>query len=146
MSEQKIRFLWAKSLEFPFVFDDLTYGDFDNFMRTLATPSNVFFELENEGGLISFTEVRPRVNAYLHFIFYDKHLKGKEEVMRDILADMFDLAKLRRITCGIPEDRNTGAKLLRRIGFRQEGTMRASYLRNKCYLNMNIYGLLREEL
>lgn len=128
------------------MFDDNTYGDFDVFMATLMSPKNAFFDLEGDAGLVSFTDIQPRVNANLHFIFYDKKLKGKEPVMLSIIHDMFELGKLRRITCGIPEDRITGIKLIKRIGFKQEGMLRCAYLRNGYYLNTGIYGLLREQI
>lgn len=127
------------------MFDDTTYGDFDYFLRTLSNPSNVFFELEGGAGLVSFTSVQPRVDALLHFIFYDKKLKGKEWTVNQILGDMFELGKLNRISCAIPEDRITGVKLVKRLGFKQEGMIRGAFLRNNCYLNVGIYGLMHKE-
>lgn len=146
VDERKIQYLWQKNLEFPFVFDDLSYGDFENFMRTLVNPRNVFFELGDGDGLVTFTEVQPHVNASLHFIFYDGHIKGKEKVTKAILRDMFQLAKLRRITCGLPDDRATGLKFIKRLGFKKEGLMRKSFLRNRTYMDIEIFGLLAEEL
>lgn len=128
------------------MFDDLTFGDFEHFIEVLGSPHNVFFELEEGAGLVSFTEVQPRVNASMHFIFYDKKLKGKEHTMWNIMRDMGKMCALRRITCAIPEDRETGIKLVRRLGFRREGCLRKAFLRNSTYLDIEMFGLLAEEL
>jgi len=115
-------------------------------MATLASPHNVFFEIGEEAGLVSFTGVQPRVSAVMHFIFYDKKLKGKEPTMLSIMKEMFHMGRLRRITCVIPEDRETGIKLIRRLGFHKEGWVRKAFLRNNLYMDVGIFGILLEEL
>jgi RimJ/RimL family protein N-acetyltransferase len=146
LSEEKIKSLWDKSLKFPVVFDDISYGDFKHFLATLASPKNVFFEIGDEQGLVCFTDVQPRLSAVLHFVFYDKKIRGKEITLRAILKDVCQMAQLHRVSALVPEDRGAVVKFVLRLGFKPEGWIREAYLRNGMFLNMGLFGLLESEL
>lgn len=141
-------------LKFPFVFDDFTFQDYDVFVQTLTQEDNLIFEVWSEGdhslehmaGLVNVSHTQPFVDGMLHFLFFDRKLRGKEDVLLSIIRQVFMLAKLRRMTCAIPSDRVTGMQMLGRLGFKKEGRIRKKFLRNEKYLDVFVYGILREEV
>lgn len=154
LSPEKVNFLWEQMLKFPFVFDDFTFKRHDIFVESLTLSDNLIFEVWREGdskledmaGLVNVSNVQPYLDGLLHFLFFDRKLRGKEDVMTRIIVHVMDMMKLRRITCAVPSDRGTGIQILGRLGFSREGRIRKKFLRKEKYLDVIIYGLLREEV
>ena len=145
LTKPKIQYLWERAMEFPIVADDFTYGNFELFMNMLTSPSNLFYEIGDGVGLVSVTNVRPEMDGVFHFVMYDRHLRGKENALKEILLDVFRMARLRRLSCFIPADRETGMNLIRRLGFVHEGKLRDGFRRAGKYIDLDLFGLLREE-
>lgn len=141
-------------LKFPFVFDDFTHENYEHFLQTLAQPNNLMFEIwpeepedgEPMSGLVNVSNVQPYMDGLLHFLFFDRKLRGKEDVLMDVVREVMRTMELRRLTCAIPSDRATGLQMLQRLGFRREGKMRKKFLRKGKYLDVYIYSILEEEV
>lgn len=132
--------------QFDLVWDDFSKGDFNGFVERLLRPDSVFVDIGPGIGLASGTGVRPKLDMVLHLVMFDKRLRGREPLLKEIIAYFFDKLQLRRVTCIIGEDAKTALKLAARLGFVHEGTMRHAMLRGGEYLNAEIFGLLKEEL
>lgn len=145
LSQKNIEVMWKQNMELPHVFDDLTHDTQEEFMGWLASPKNVFYEIGDMLGVVSITNVRPRLDGLLRFVMYDRKLRGKENVMVEILRDVFRSFALRRLTSIVPRSRETEFNLLMRIGFRKEGRMREASMRDGGYEDLAIMGLLAEE-
>lgn len=147
LTREKIQSLWEKIQSFPEMFDDLSRKDSNAFMERLMDRNSLYWEIGDEVGLATATHIRPRVDAIVHLIMFDRRLRGREGILKEILADLFQLAQLRRVTAITPTDRTpTTRKLLERLGFVREGVMRDALLVDGKYFNLDVYGMLREEL
>jgi RimJ/RimL family protein N-acetyltransferase len=147
LTAEKVQSLWAKVQEFPIMFDHFSKGNPQQFMQTLLNRTNVFYEIGDEVGLASATAVRPKLDAVVHLIMFDRRLRGREQIFHEILEDLFDLAQLRRVTAVVATAKTpTTGKLLQRLNFTHEGTMRQAILVDEGYVDLDVYGLLREEL
>lgn len=150
LTKEKLASLWEQFKEFPVAFDDVTKGDPQHFMKVMFDPTNIFYEIYNEDdvtvGIASAASVRPRIDAVIHLTMFDRRLRGREELFRDILADLFNKAALRRVTAAVPGNRATTRKLLERLSFTHEGVLREAMPFEGQFVDVNIYGLLREEL
>ena len=106
----------------------------------------MIFEVGDLDGMVSVSDIVPKLHGNIHFIFFDRKLRGKEQVLTGIMKHVFEAVGLRRINGVIPADRVTGMSMLRRIGFTREGKMRFAHLMNGKYIDQYIYGILREEV
>jgi hypothetical protein len=146
LTPQKIYDLWRKISQFPIIFDDFGKGNYNDFINKLLNPMNAFADIGPGLGLGCILGIKPRLDATVHVVMFDRRLKGREPVFRDILRHCFEKLQLRRLTAIISEDAVLAVALVKRLGFTLEGTMRKAMLREGRYVNVYIYGLLREEL
>jgi RimJ/RimL family protein N-acetyltransferase len=145
----KLEYLWERMRQFPQVFDDVIPRTFEAFKESMLSPMNQFYEFvqgEDVIGLAAATQVRPRLDASMHVLFFDRRLRGREGVLKEALRDFAKRAQLRRMTVVLPEDNRTAIKLTLRLGFKPEGVMRKAHLRDGIYRDYHIFGILREEL
>lgn len=139
--------LFEKFREFPYALDDSTRDmELETFYNLLIARTNVFYEIGDEVGLAIATNVRPRLDANFHLIFFDRSLKGREPLFNAIAGDLMRRAQLRRITAIVAGDNVAMQKFYDRIGLVHEGTLREATFRRGRYYNLEVYGMLREEL
>lgn len=146
LTQERVNELWLKMKDFPAAFDDFSSGDFDAFFRQLTSPRNVFLDIGDGRGLACGTNVRPRMDAALHLIMFDRRLRGREELFLEIIRAMFGQFRLRRMTAILANTARTGIKLVERLGFKHEGVMREAMLIDGKYVDVHVYGILREEV
>jgi hypothetical protein len=149
LSRGKLEALWDKMRQYPQVFDDVIPRTFEVFKEGMMAPTNQFYEImqgEETIGLAAATQVRPRLDANMHVVMFDRRLRGREEVLKAAMRDFAKRAQLIRMTVSLPEDNRTAIKLVSRLGFKLEGVMRKAHLRDGIYRDYHIFGILREEL
>lgn len=149
LSKGKLEYLWDRMRQYPQVFDDVIPRTFEAFKEGMLAPTNQFYEIllgDETIGLAAATQVRPRLDANMHVVLFDRRLRGREPVLLDALRDFGIRAKLRRMTVVLPEDNRTAIKLVGRLGFKLEGVMRKAHLRDGIYRDYHVFGILAEEL
>jgi hypothetical protein len=132
--------------KFPQVFDDFSKGDYDNFISQFFVPNNVFIDIGPGLGLAAGFAVKPGLDAVLHLVMFDRRLRGREGIFREIMEYFFKHLQLKRMTAMIADDCLTARKLVQRLGFKEEGCMKKSILREGLLHDTYIYGILREEM
>ena len=142
----KLEFLWKQFQRFPIAFDDFHRGNYDEFVKPFLAPQNVFVDIGPNLGLAAGFAVKPGLDAVLHLVMFDRRLRGREPLFKEIMRYFFDALKLRRMTAMLADDATTGVKLVERLGFHLEGTMRCAILRDGQYHDCLIYGIFREEV
>lgn len=145
MTEQSVRDLWARLQDFPQIFDDFGKNDYEGFVNKLLTRTNVFIDIGPGVGLACAYGVRPGLDMVLHLVMFDRRLRGREPLFLEIMGHFFEKLKLRRMTAIIVEDCKTAIKLVERLGFAREGCMPQACLRDSKYLDVFLYGILRED-
>jgi len=127
-------------------FDDFAekYGA-QVFVAQLFQPSSVWYELD-DFGLACFTGVRQDADALFHFaIWDDAPAHALYSLLRNLFSEMFQTFNLRRLTAMIPANNKPAIRAAVINGFKYEGEMRKAYLKHGTWINIQIYGLLREE-
>ncbi len=149
LTNGKIEELWNRMKLYPQVFDDVIPRTMEAFRENLLAPTNQFYEFvegEDVIGLAAATQVRPKLDANLHLVMFDRRLRGREPIITEALQEFAVRAKLRRMTVVLPEDNKTAIKLVLRLGFKPEGVMRKAHVRDGIYRDYHIFGILLEEL
>lgn len=90
-----------------------------------SNPSHLTWEVWKEEeivGLIVLTQIHPKMDALLHFAFFDRNLVGKTRLLQRFLAYCFTDLRFQRISVQVPEFYQTLLSYYRRkLGFRYEG-------------------------
>lgn len=146
LTKEKIASLWERFKQFPMMFDDLTKGNYNLYINALMSPNSLFYEVGDEVGIAAATNINLRVDAVVHLIMFDRRLRGREKIFLEILDDVFTRGQLARVTAAFPASRSTTRKLVERLGFVHEGTLRKGMLIDGAYDDVIIYGILREDM
>lgn len=151
LTNEKIKWLWQRFMEFPQAWDDYMAGNFQAFCQVLGNRNSVFLEIfaDREGkqpvGLLSASNIIPHHMAEVHCVFWDRSFQGRDEVAKDLLKTFFREFDLKRVSAFVPETNRPACKFAKRIGMRHEGTLRRAALYQSQYIDMIAFGLLREE-
>jgi RimJ/RimL family protein N-acetyltransferase len=148
LSWEKLAQLWATISKFRTLFSDLTNGDIDNFLRFITTGHSIWLEVYEKGalvGIVSLTNMEKVVDTDAHVIFFDKDLTDKVEICRLITKWTFKKFPLQRITVEVPYFYYSTLRLVRGIGFRDEGEKRNAVLIRGRWANVYILGITRQE-
>lgn len=93
--------------------------------RELVDPRNLVVEVWRGGeivGILMVLNIVPRLEAQLHFVFFDGNLVGRRMLLRSWCRDVIAALELQRLLILIPEQVETLIRFARvKLGFRYEG-------------------------
>lgn len=139
--------IWDKLQGETSAFDDVTSGRQDAFLMQLFLPNTEHFVLGDEQGYMLLEGIRPGVTATAHYAIWDKTYP-LEEVKASALS-LIDYAfkkyNLARVTAYVPGTNISGKRMAALLGFKYEGEMRDTWLKNGKLYGVQIYGLLKSE-
>lgn len=91
----------------------------------LTNPQHLTWEVwrgEELVGILLLWRITPRVDALLHFVFFDHNLVGKVKLLRRFVRYCFEELGFQRISMEVPEDVEKMVSFVRRkLAFRFEG-------------------------
>lgn len=148
LTRPKLVALWAMMERHKTLFSDLTKGDFDNWVRYLASPDSYWLEVYEGNqlvGIINFTDTHQCVDMLAHMVFFDRQPREKLEVCRQVMLWMFKHFHINRITIMPPVIYYATIRLVEALGFKEEGCKRGAVLIGGKWIDQKIYGMLREE-
>jgi len=139
--------LWDRVRRQDICFDDFSRDNPDLFAQRLVAPTTAAF-LYKDAALVTAEQIVPRLNAYLHFFLWDTSLSESEMSIagRRIARDVVDMFDLHRLSACPPAFNKLACRLATRIGFRYEGLMKGAFLYKDHYHDVEIRGLLADDL
>ena len=146
LTEDKIRWLWDQMQQFPQLWDDFNRNDFDTFVAKLMYARNIFVDIGPGIGIAAGMGVKPGLDMVIHLVMFDRRLRGREPTFLAILHEFVSLLKLQRVTAIIPQDCTLAIRLVKRLGFTEEGMLKNATIRDGKLLNVYVFGLLKDEL
>jgi RimJ/RimL family protein N-acetyltransferase len=149
LSWEKVDQLWQMLRKRKTLFSDLTRDDFLNFVQAISSPNSVWLEVREQGvvvGLIYFSEMHKVVDCTGHMVFFDRRPAEKLDLCRAVVKWMFDSFPLHRMTVTPPVVYHATSRLLGRLGFTREGSMRQAVLLGGKWIDQLIFGITREEV
>ena len=141
--------LWQQIQRYRTLFSDLTRGDFGNFMQFVTSKDTFWLEVldgRERVGIVALEGVGKLIDAEAHVLFLDSELSKKVPVCKAIVVWLFDHFPFHRLTVQVPEKYFATLRLVREIGFKQEGRKRQATLVNGRWLDNYMFGLTRPEV
>lgn len=144
----KMGLLWEKISSYRTLFSDITRGDFKNFAMFLTEGASVWLEVRQGDtlvGIVCLTNMQQVIDCEAHIIFFDRDLSGKDGLCKAITRWVFATFPLNRVTVTVPRMYYATIRLVKAIGFVEEGRKRAAVLIRNRWDDVIILGITREE-
>jgi len=150
LTKEKLSALWEEMQKYTTLFSDLTRGDPDNFVRLVMQPSTLWYEVwegdEDLVGVLWVSELEEIVDVNVHMIYFDRKPAEKHEVSQQVIWWIFKHFPIHRMTASPPALYHATIRLMKRLGFVEEGRKRQSILIGGKWNDQVIYGLTRPEV
>jgi RimJ/RimL family protein N-acetyltransferase len=144
MSQANVTKVWTEFNRFPKLFMDHQRGDQQHFMQQLLAKNSLYFVLD-DAGIIYFTDILPKYIAKFHLMFWDKQLRGREPICKDMIGWAFNTLKVEKVWTSIPAFARVQRKFAERLGFLREGCFRKGYPCMGTNYDVYWYGMLKED-
>ena len=119
--------------------------DDQEILEFLFAPDTIIIEIDNS--LIMFENLVPNFKAHVGFVFWDRKIAGRDQLVHDTFQYGMTTFGLKRLYARVPARNKVMWRMLERLGFQREGTLRNDFILPKgdtC--DMLVYGILRSEL
>lgn len=147
---EKAKWLWDEMNKYRTLWTDLTRGDFNSWYAIITSKDSYWVEVwkgEEIVGVVYWTDLAQIFDVQVHAMFFDRDLAGKVEICQRIAWWFFlKFPECHRMTATIPGIYHATVRLLKRMGFREEGKKRESLLMYGNWVDQMIFGLLASEV
>lgn len=156
LSRDKLTDLYNRLKQFKVLFTDITQGDSEAFIKTfidirvdgsevVVTPKGLLFEIDDVG-IVFLSEIAVGLNADIHINFWDRRMKGREELVREIARFAVHNFDLHRLSTSIPAYARPALARIKKYGFKEEGVIRESVLYDGQLHDVHLFGILASEV
>lgn len=151
LTPEKIRELWDEYRKHDTLFSDYTRGKVDPFLDALFNSFSVWAEVYDETddqpiGAFMISDVIPNFDAKGHFTFWDSKASGREPLVWRMMKFWMTQFSLHRLSAEVPGHQRGVIRFIERLGFEHEGTRREGNIHKGSWVNMEMFGILQEEL
>lgn len=144
------KWLWVEMNKYRTLWNDFTRGDFHTWYSTISARDSFWLEVLKDGepvGVMYWTGISQIVDCQLHGMFFDRNLTSKTEICRQIVVWFFQhFPECHRMTATIPAIYHASVRLIKRMGFKEEGRKRESVLMYGNRIDEMVFGLLASEV
>ena len=153
ISLESLRHYYEKLKKFDVVFNDHVQNTPEGFASIFIswdedgniTPNGLLWTVDDVG-ILYITNLRPGYSAQAHFSFWDRRIRGREELIRKMIAYCFDRYEFHRIETRVALYATGIMGAVERIGFKKEGRARESVRFNGDWFDVNLYSILEGEV
>lgn len=146
----KAKWLWEEMNKYRTLWNDFTRNDFESWYAGLTAADSYWVEVWKDDqivGIVKWTGMAAIVDVQVHAMFFDRDLAGKVEICQRIAWWFFlTFPECHRMTATIPSIFHATVRLLKRMGFKEEGRKRESLLMYGNRVDEMIFGLLASEV
>lgn len=156
LTPENIAKFWNAAKQYRTIFRFEIGGDFKKFLERFVKespdgelmPTGLFWVVDDFVGVFYLTDIDIGIDAVVHYSFFDGRHNGREALVKKMLSYGFNTLGFRRLTSEIPlwASPQTHNFVEHTIGFRKEGRKRFASELNGTFYDLNIYGLLREDI
>lgn len=153
LTVDKLGHFYEKLRKFEVLFNDHIGNSFEGFLNMFLQedsagnpqPKGIIYEVDDVG-IIYITEIKPGIEALAHFTFWDRRIKGREELLRQMLRYGFEKFGFHRIRTEVGLMALPAIAGVERIGFIREGRLREATMYKGSWFDVNIYSVLEHEV
>jgi len=107
---------------------------------------SMFFEIGDFEGVFWLANTALGHKAVGHIVIWGEKWKGKYQLAKEVISDIFRLLNLQRLEAFVPTMNAKACKYTEKLGFTLEGVLRRFDRYDERYVDVALYSLLEEEL
>lgn len=148
---ENLGFLWENLRQFPTLFNEelSDFEDFANaFMHQVGNdiqPHGIIWMVDDVG-IVFITAIQPGIQAHCHCSFWDRRLKGREPILREMVRYAFEEFGFHRLNAEVPHYATPIHYFVKSAGFKKEGRLREAALYRDKWWDIDLYGVLETEV
>lgn len=116
------------------------------FHSLYAAGNSMFFEVGDFEGVFWLSDIILGVSANAHIVLWGDEVKKKHGRAKEIVSDLINLLKLRRLSAYIPTFNEAACEYAEALGFTLEGNLRKFTYYNGELRDVSVFSLLSEEV
>lgn len=153
LTTETLRSYWEKLRNFDVIFNDDVRSDPRSFIQIFLSANGendvqangLVWEVDDVG-IIFITEITTHT-AEAHFSFWDRRIKGREELIKQMLRWGFRTFGFHRITCQVPLYAAPWlSRAVEKVGFKKEGRLREVVRYKGQWFDTILYSILSYEV
>ena len=153
LSFERLKFYYEQLKQFDVVFNDFVENDLESFINIFLSndgsdgviSNGLIWEVDSVG-LIYITDIKPH-SALAHFSFWDRRLKGREDLIRGMLRYGFETFGFHRIEAKVGLYAAPWvSRAIEKVGFKKDGRLREAVLYKGKWFDLNVYSILEHEV
>jgi len=155
LNAENLRRFWEKSRVFKTLFTKEINDDFQKFLELfiiadddgLPTGSTgLFWVVDDFVGVFYMTEIKPELDALVHYTFFDRRQNGRAELVKAMIRYVFRKYRFQRLSVEIPTYAVQHTfNFVKQIGFTLEGRKRKASFFSNNWFDVECYGMLSTE-
>lgn len=153
LSFEKLKFFYEKTKDFDTLFNDYIGGNFEAFVSQFIMqdrsgeifPTGIVWEVDDVG-ILRLSDISPGLEATAHFTFWDRRLRGRENLVKEMVRYAIEQFKLHRIIVEVPLYAKPILYFVERIGFQKEGREREAVMYKGQWYDVIRYSILDREV
>lgn len=129
----------------------------EGFLAYVSSAGTIWFEvIKNENqenvGLMYLTDLRPSwverrfIDAFFHAVTWDAKAAPRLPVAREFIKMVFKLFGLHKLQSAVPLKYGGAIRTLKRLGFKEEGTLREARRYNGVWFGVLLLSILEHEV
>lgn len=156
-SEENIKKFWEQSKKYPQIFGKQTIGTIEDFLNIFFyldpegfwKTENLFYVIDDFVGMLSLTNIYHPHDALMHFTFWDGRLRGRENIIKEMMTYVINTYEFNRLSAEIPAyvSKSTLQFVSNRIGLTLEGKKRSAQVSpNGNLVDVLLYGVTKKDI
>lgn len=153
LTTDKLRDYYERLKEFDIAFNEHAPNSPEGFASIFLSVNDDFtvssnglvFEVDDVG-ILYLTHISLGYSAIAHFAFWDRRLRGREELIQKMITFAFEQYGFQRIETRVAMYAVPMLAAVERIGFTKEGRAREAVLKGGVWYDVNLYSILRREV
>ena len=144
LTTQDIVALWFRLSQFPIMFASPQATNFRNFVNMINDEYSILIRFDDIG-MAMITDIVPGIEARFHISFWDSRLKGREQLVRELVKWMVDVLQVRRVATPIRADARAMRAFMDRVGMYLEGVLKNWVEKENKLFDLYLYGITDTE-
>lgn len=142
--EQIIK-LWHRLSQFHVLFASPRETSFKNFVNIIQDEYSVLLAFDDVG-MALVSDLVPGVEVKVQFSFWDAKLKGREQLIRELVKWVIDVFGVRRVSMPVRADARAMRAFVERVGFYVEGILKNWVKKDLKLYDLYLYGVTESEV
>lgn len=151
MTIENLKYYWDKARQFDTLLNKEIQGDFKKFVNLLVYQEGeklgtkgLYYVIDDFVGVYNMTNMIPGLDAKVHYSFFDRRHKGREDMSKAMMKYIFEEYRFHRLSVEIPfySKAKVAFNFVVSLGFIYEGRKRSAVKYKDQWFDVHLFGMV----